>query len=100
MNSAEKTVMAYIKQATIELAGDVSFDSHDEFEEWVTNNFEIIIKKAKQLQAATVEKFLDSDNSASSAVKEVIAVRVYGKIHRARIQTLERARIHKILHFE
>ena len=100
MNSAEKTVMAYMEQAAIELVGDTTFSSEIAFKEWISNNFEAVVQKAKQLQATTVEKLLDSSNPATKAVKNIIAVKVHADVNKAKIQSVANARIQTILRYD
>tara|TARA_Y100000310_G_C20613618_1_gene779387 strand:- start:1177 stop:1449 length:273 start_codon:yes stop_codon:yes gene_type:complete len=74
---AEKTVMAYMEQATTELTEGMSFASENDFKAWLDTNFNAVVEKAKALQEATVEMLLTGTNPVTKEVKHSISGNVY-----------------------
>jgi hypothetical protein len=102
MTSAEKTVMAYVEQATMELAKHLTFSSESHFKQWVDNNFTLIVEKAKSLQEQTVHNLLDDSSPQTKTLKKLMTVKVHSELNKgnAGVQSHNKAKIKSILSYD
>lgn len=65
----EKSTMAFLEQATSELAKGLTFTNETAFNTWVTDNFTAIVERASELNAAILVKVIECPVSQAKIVK-------------------------------
>jgi hypothetical protein len=67
----EKSAMAYLEQATQELSKNMTFTHEKDFNDWVSNNFESIVKRASALNLDILSKVLNNPASKEEIVHKM-----------------------------